>query len=274
MKLKLAISLSALFLIAGSAFGQKPEPAKTPTKSVETKSTKTPAKTIETKSTPLSVKLPTAQEVFAKYVQALGGKEANEKIKTRLVKGTIELTPVGIKGTVESYMSAPDKSYTKSNLQGVGEIIEGFDGTTAWSLNPIQGNRDKDGEELLQTKLINNFYRETNLNKLYPKMEVKGTEKVGDKETYVVVATPNGLAPETFYFDVKSGLLVRADSIIVTPEGKMPAKTFYEDVREVDGIKLPYKIRVVLPQFEIVTNITEIKHGITIEGSKFTKPKA
>jgi hypothetical protein len=159
-------------------------------------------------------------------------------------------------------------------LQGIGEIIEGFDGTTAWSLNPIQGNRDKEGEELTQTKLINNFYRETNLEKLYPKMEVKGIEKVGDKDAYVVVATPNGSAPETFYFDSKSGLLIRADSTLVSPEGKMPAKTFYEDFREIDGIKLPYKLRVVLPQFEIITILTEVKHGVAVEADKFIKPKS
>ncbi len=269
MKLKLATSLTVLFLIAGNAFGQKPEPTKTPSASLGNETPETPVKSV-----PLSVKLPTVQEVLSKYVQAIGGRAANEKIKTRMIKGTVELAPMGIKGTVESYSSAPGKSYTKSNLQGIGEIVEGFDGTTAWSMNPLQGNRTKDGEELLQTKLINNFYREINLEKLYPKMEVKGTEKVGDKETYVVVATPNGLAPETFYFDVKSGLLVRADSTLVSPEGKMPAKTFYEDVREIDGVKMPYKVRVVLPQFEIVTNVTEIKHGVTIEDGKFIKPKA
>jgi len=274
MKLKLAISLTVLFFIAGNTFGQKPEPAKTPVKPVESETTKTPVKTAETKSAPVPVKLPTTQEILSKYVQALGGRGTNEKIKTRMLKGTIELAPMGIKGTVESYMSAPDKSYTKSNLQGIGDIIEGFDGTTAWSSNAIQGSRDKEGEELLQTKMINIFHRETNLEKLYPKMEVKGMEKVGDKDTYVVVATPNGLAPETFYFDVKSGLLVRADSILISPEGKMPGKTFYEDIREIDGIKLPYKVRVVLPQFEIISNITEVKHGVTLEESKFAKPKS
>ena len=261
MKLKLTISLTVLFLIAGNAFGQNPEPAKTPVKSGETK----PALK--------AAKLPTAKKILKNYVKALGGRKASEKIKTRMIKGTIELAPVGIKGTVESYLSAPDKSYTKMNLQGIGEILEVFDGTTAWSMNPIQGNRDKDGEELLQNKLINNFYREINLDKLYPKMEVKGMEKVGDKDTYVVVATPNGLAPETFYFDVKSGLLVRADMTIVSPEGKIPAKTFYEDYREVDGIKLPFKSRVVLPQYEAISTITEVKHGIKIEDNMFSKPK-
>ena len=189
------------------------------------------------------------------------------------MKGTVEIAPMGIKGTLESQAVAPDKSHTKMNLAGIGESVESYDGKVSWSANPLQGNRDKTGEELLQTKLISNFHREINLEKLYPKMEVKGIEKIGEKDAYVVVGTPEGLAPETFYFDKQSGLILRTDSVFVSPEGKMPAKTFYEDFREVDGVKIPHKIRAVLPQFEIITIVTEIKHGAPIDDAKFAKPK-
>ena len=261
MKLKSILFLTFVFTIAVNVFGQK------------TETTKPPAMKTDGDKPAQTAKLPTAKEILDKYVAAIGGRAANEKFKTRAMKGTFELTPMGIKGTIESYAAAPDKTYTKTNLAGIGEIIDSYDGKTAWTVNPIQGNRDKTGEELLQTKLINNFYRETNLEKLYPKMEVKGVEKIGDRETYVVAATPEGLAPETFYFDKQTGLLVRADSTLVSPEGKMPAKAFYEDFREIDGVKMPHKIRVVLPQFEIITNITEIKNGVALEDSKFAKPK-
>ena len=261
MKLKSILFLTLVLTIAGNTFGQKTETAKPG--AVKPNGDK-PAQT---------AKLPTAKEILDKYVAAIGGRAANEKFKTRATKGTLELAPMGVKGAIESYAAAPDKSYTKMNMAGIGEIIDSYDGKTAWSINPIQGNRDKTGEELLQTKLISNFYRETNLEKLYPKMEVKGVEKIGDREAYVVTATPEGLAPETFYFDRQNGLLVRSDSTIISPEGKMPAKTFYEDYREVDGAKTPHKIRVVLPQFEIITIMTEIKNGVAVEDSLFAKPK-
>jgi len=255
MKLKTITLLSLVLTFSISAFGQKTETAKPAAK---------PA---------TAAKLPTVKEILNKYVAALGGRAANERIKTRTMKGTFELAPMGIKGTMETYSAAPGKSYTKTNLQGIGEIVEGFDGTTAWSMNPIQGNRDKTGEELVQSKLINNFYREINLDKLYSKMEVKSAEKLGARDVYVVTATATGLDPETFYFDKQTGLLVRSDSVLVSPEGKMPAQAFYEDVREIDGIKLPFNIRVVLPQFEAITVITEIKHNIPVEDAKFAKPK-
>jgi len=267
MKLKLSITLTVLFAMATTAFGQKEITKTTP----ETK-TKTEIKTVETK-TP-AVKMPTAQEVLAKYVQAIGGRVNYEKTKSRMTKGSVEIPAAGIKGTFENYAAAPGKLLNKVTLPGIGDIIEGFDGTTAWSINPIQGNRDKQGEELAQSRLTYNFYRDINLDKLYPKMEVKGMEKLGDKDVYVLVGTPENLPSETFYFDAKSGLLLRQDSTVVSPEGKIPTKTFLEDVREVDGVKIPFKIRSILPQFEIIITASEVKNNVTVEDAMFTKPKA
>lgn len=223
--------------------------------------------------TATNANLPTAQEIINKYVAAIGGREANEKIKSRMIKATVELSPMGLKGEAESYTAAPNKYYNRLNLAGVGEIIEGFDSTTAWSINPLQGNRDKEGQELLQTKLSSNFYREINLDKLYSNWQVKGVEKVGERDTYVLIGTPEGLDPETFYFDTETGILLRNDSTLISPQGNAASKVFYEDVREVDGVKVPFKIRNVLSNLEIITTVTEVKNNVTVEDSKFTKPQ-
>jgi hypothetical protein len=259
MKLKSIILLSLIFIIAGNIFAQKTDPPKAPVKPADVK-------------TPPAPKMPAVSEILAKYVQALGGREANEKIKTRVSKGTIEISPMGIKGTVEEYRAAPDKYHSAGNLTGLGLLIEAYDGKTAWSSNPVQGNRDKTGQELLQAKLASNFYREINLDKLYLKIEVKGIEKVGDKDAYVVIATPDGIPSETFYFDTVSGLLVRSDSTAITPEGNMAITVFYDDYRSVDGGKTPFKMRAVTPQFELVTTLTEVINNQSISDAKFQKP--
>lgn len=265
MKLKISILLTVLFSITLSVFGQKDTgKAANGTKTSETK-------TADEKSA--AGKMPSVQQILANYMQAVGGKKAGEKIKSRMSKGTIELAPMGVKGTFENYAAAPNKSASKLTLAGIGEFYEGFDGTTAWAINPVQGSRDKQGEELAQAKLTSDFYREANLAKLFSKMELKGIEKVGADDAYVVVAMPDNLPAETFYFDTKSGLLVRQDTTSITPEGKMPGKTFFEDYREIDGIKVPFKTRSILPQAEIITTFTEIKNNVAIEDSKFAKPK-
>src|SRR5215207_5279386 len=110
---------------------------------------------------------PTAQEPFRKHVEAMGGRATAEKIKSRVTKGTVEVKPAGITGTFETYSKAANKNLAILNLTGFGEILDGFDGTEAWTKNPVQGLRSKDGEELEQTKLTGDFYYEFNFEKIY-----------------------------------------------------------------------------------------------------------
>lgn len=258
MKLKNTIFLATVLMItAAAAFGQTPKPE---------------GKAPEAKPTP-AAKLPTVKEILDRYVQASGGREAIRKVQTRTMKGTVEIAPMGVKGTMESFAAAPDKSYSRMTLGGIGDIVEAFDGKTAWSVNPIQGSRDKTGDELAQTKINTDFHRELNFDKLYQKMDVKGVEKMGDREVYVIVAVPNGLEPQTFYFDKQTGLLLREDLTVMSPEGKVPTKNHYEDYREVDGIKMPFKVRSVSPQFEVIMTLTEIKNDVKVDENMFVKPK-
>lgn len=220
-----------------------------------------------------SVKLPTAREIVARYEKALGGREANEKIKSWTTKGTVELSPMGARGTFETIASAPNRLLNKVHLEGLGDIINGFDGTTAWTINPLQGSRELTGTELLQTKFSSDFYRNVALEKQYPKMEVTGIEKVNGKDAYVVVGTPEGLPASTMYFDTASGLLVRTDDTFVSPEGKQPVSLFIEEMKQVDGVMVPSKMRTKLPAFEMTMTVSDIKSGPEIPASQFARPK-
>src|SRR5262249_28345881 len=86
-------------------------------------------------------KMPTAEQVVDKYIQAIGGKAAYEKLNTRMEKGTFEFPAMGATGSVEGYSKAPNKNIVVVSIEGVGEFKQGFTGTEAWSLNPMSGMR-------------------------------------------------------------------------------------------------------------------------------------
>lgn len=218
-------------------------------------------------------KLPTVKEILDNYVKALGGRDAILKVKSRITTGTIELVPMNLKGKFEGYSAPEARSYTKMTIDGVGDLLEGSDGKTGWAINPIQGNRDKSGSEFLQSQLNANFYRDTKLDKLFSKIEVKGVEKVDGREAYVVSAVADGLPPETWYFDTQTGLMVRSDLTAISPEGNQPMSVFYEDMRKVDGILIPFRLRTQTTQFTMIMTATEVKHPASIDESKFAKPK-
>jgi hypothetical protein len=116
------------------------------------------------------------------------------------------------------------------------------------------------------------FYQELNYKKNYAKMEVKGKEKVGSYETYVIEATPAEGSPEKLYFDVNTGLLVRHDAEAETPQGKQVMETYREDFKVVDGIQIPHTTKQVSPAVTFVIKITEVKNNVEIDSAKFNKP--
>lgn len=214
------------------------------------------------------VELPAAKALFTKYVEALGGREALEKVKSRVETGTVELLPYGLQGTFEISAKAPDKQLVSISLPQVGDILDGFDGTRGWASNPMEGFRLKAGEELARSKQEEDFYWELNLEKYYPNAEVTGIEKDEAREWYVVKAD----ADTTLYFDSKTGLLIRSDREAVTSQGKIPTKTYIDEYRKVGDLTQPSAVRQILPEAEFRFKIEEEKFNVDIDDSKFAPP--
>ena len=225
----------------------------------------------DTKASPA---LPTADQIIEKYVQAIGGKAAIEKQTSRVSKGSLEISAVGLKGTAEVYEKAPNMTATIINLDGFGLVREGFDGKIAWSQDPQMGLREKAGAELASAKLDAEFFKPLRVKQLYPKLVVKGKDKIGDKEVYVLEATPAESAVETWYFDTQTGLMLRQDSEREGPMGKQPVQIFFDNYKDVDGIKLAFTLRQVTPQFSVDIKIDDVKHNVPIDDAKFAKPAA
>lgn len=217
-------------------------------------------------------KLPTADQILDKYVQAIGGKAAHEKLTTRVAKGTFEIPAMGAGGALEIYAKAPNKAYLMITIEGFGVVQQGYTGTMGWEDNPQTGMRELSGAEASAAKLDSVFHRDVKLKELYPKMEVKGKEKVGASDTYVVVGTPTEGPATTFYFDAQSGLLLRADTVRETQQGTMAVREYFEDYKEMDGIKAPSTIKQESDAISFVLRLTEIKHNVPIEDTKFNKP--
>ncbi|MBK9154995.1 MAG: hypothetical protein IPM25_12380 [Chloracidobacterium sp.] len=217
---------------------------------------------------------PTVREILDRYVTALGGREAITKINTRVSRGTVELIPMNLKGSFETIAAAEASSFSKISIGGIGDMLEGSDGKSGWSINPITGSRDKSGPELAQAKLINDFYRDIRLEKLFPRIELKGTDKVGERAVYVLTGAADGLPAETWYFDKETGLMVKSEFVAISPEGNTAMTVAYEDYRNVDGVMTAFRIRTQTPQFELVLNATEVKNGVPIDEAVFKRPKS
>lgn len=216
--------------------------------------------------------LPKVDEILDRNIKVLGGREVIEKMTSRTAKGSIELEGMGMSGTVETFAKAPNKNAVVITLSGFGTVNNVFDGTNGWSADPMSGLRELSGSELSTLKRDSDFFGPLNLKKNYSKLEVKGKEKVGSSDAWVIEATPAEGSPEKFYFDAESGLLIRHDAEREGPQGKMTIEIYTSDYKEVDGIKLAHSIRQVTPAFTISIKLTEVKHNAAIEDARFSKP--
>jgi hypothetical protein len=214
---------------------------------------------------------PTIDQVLDKAVTALGGRAAMEKVTSRTGTGTIEIPDAGMSGSIQVYEKAPNMNAVVIDLGGM-QIRQAFDGTVAWEDNPQTGMREKTGVELAEAKREATFNPELKMKQLYPKMTVRGREKVGASDAWVVDAVPAEGSPVVFFFDVESGLPVRMDATRDTPQGAIQVQAFLEDYRAIDGVKVAHVLRQVTPMFTMTMRLTEVKHNVTLDDKMFKKP--
>src|SRR5215216_7619603 len=154
----------------------------------------------EPQRTNATATVPPVDQILDRYVQAIGGKAAVEKLKTRVMKGLL-IAPGG-SAPIEIYEKAPNKFLIIINSPASGISQNGFDGSVAWSQNPQRGLREMSGPDVENFKREYNLHREIKLKELYPKMMVKRREKIGEQEAYLVEAITTDGISEAMYFDV------------------------------------------------------------------------
>src|SRR5215467_8793250 len=212
-----------------------------------------------------SEQLPAVDQILSRYVQALGGKAAIERVTSMALTGTVEAQTAGLKGKAEMIAHVPNKYLLRIDIDGMGAFTQGFDGTAGWAQDPINGIRDVSGLELAQLKRDADLHREIHLKEIYAKLVVKGKEKVGTSDAYVVEGTlPEG-GSEKLYFNTQSGLLLRTDAVTRSPQGEIPVEAYIEDYKEVNGVKIPVTLRQVTSVFTSTIKFTDVRTNVEIE---------
>ena len=215
---------------------------------------------------------PTVDQIVERYQQAVGGRAAWLKLKSRSSMGTVEVPSMNLSGTVVIHEKAPDKILTIIIMAG-SAFRQGFDGKVGWAEDPQDGLREESSLELAEAKRQADFYGPFDMHQQYAKLVSLGSEKVGDRDAYVVEASlPEGGQPDKLYFDAQSGLPMRIVSQHHTPEGASEFLEEFSDYREVDGIKLPFTISQSGSGPGFTVRMNEVHHNVAFEDSEFAKP--
>jgi outer membrane lipoprotein-sorting protein len=218
---------------------------------------------------------PTGEEVLDRYIEATGGKEAYEKVKSRVVSGKMSIPAQGVSGDIQIFQKAPNFTYMTISIPQLGGKIErGFDGEVGWEKNPMTGTRIVEGEEKQQLIRESTINSEINWRDNYTKVENLGTEQVDGKKTYKVKMTSKNGNEETRYYDADSGLLLKSEMTVKNAQGEFPIVATPSDWREVDGIKMPFKSTQSLTSvgLEQILQLEKIENNTDIPDDKFELP--
>lgn len=226
----------------------------------------------------LGLNEPTAAQILDDYIQAMGGAEKLAKLKSFTATGK-SLGFAGLGGTAafQIFAQAPDErgmwiNFPEHPDRGVSAWT--YDGKAGWISSPrgFLGEYELTGNDLAGARLDGVISFPGSIKTAFPKWRVGLEDTVGDREVYVVQgSSPDGLLG-TFYFDKETHLLLRYVRQTPSPVGRISIQQDFEDYRDVDGIKFPFKYSFLWLDGRFTANIAEVQVNPSIDRAKFAKP--
>jgi len=208
-------------------------------------------------------------QLLNKYVTALGGAQAIQKVSTRLGKGTIALR--ANKFSFDVVEKAPNKRLSVMHLPN-GDSITAFDGNFGWLANPGQPVRDMSGAELDAARLDADFYFPLRVKELFTEFRAGKSEKIGDRDVTSLAGIKEGQPPLKLYFDPQSGVLVRLLRYAESPLGRVPTQIDYADYREVNGVRTPFRWTISRPGGRFTIQLENVQQNVPIDDARFARP--
>jgi hypothetical protein len=213
-----------------------------------------------------------ADQIFDRYLQAVGGTARLAALTSFTAKGTYEgFDTLFAKVPVDIFAQAPNR-YTTTVHMSAGDSVRVYNGSGGWMAGPdtavplltlTSGNLDRARLEALVAFPIG-------LKQAFSQWRV-GRAVMNDQEVRVVQGAENGQAVLNLYFD-ELGMLVRLVRWTVTPVGFVPTQIDYSDFRDVAGVKIPFRRQVSQTYMQMTIELTSVQPNVTIDAARFARP--
>ncbi len=231
-----------------------------------------PSENPNVRDLPPDITKTTADQVFDKYIKAVGGADRLATFTSFTAKGTYSGFDTSLeKIPMELYGRAPGQQTMVVHFFN-GASTRTFDGRNGWMAGPdtplplvtlTAGNLDRARVEAL-------LWFPLGLRQAFSQWRV-GRVLIGDDEVEVVQGITEGQAPANFYFD-QSGLLIRLVRWTRTPVGFVPTQIDFSDYRDVAGVKMPFHKAVSQTYMQMKVDLTDVQPNMAIDPSRFSQP--
>jgi hypothetical protein len=215
---------------------------------------------------------PTAAQILDAYVAATGGLAVYDKEMNSVSKAILDIPAAGIKIDVTVYAARPNQLRSTAQAPALGSIDRGTDGTIFWERSTMQGPRILEGAELAEALHDAAFEGLAYWRESYDSVAVAGVDTVAGNPCYKVVMKAKNGKLRAYFFDQKSKLLVKSQSVVTSPMGDIPVEAYVTDYQKIgDALRSMKTTMKVMGQDRIIT-VTGVEYNVDIPDSIFAIP--
>lgn len=213
-------------------------------------------------------------DIIKKNIDAHGGLEKLKAVKTMKASGKI--TPQGLEIPITLQQKRPGMVRMDVTFQGKS-MVQAYDGSTAWKIDPFQGNPDpekvagddlKDLEEQsdLDGPLVD-YKTKGHTVELLGKEDMEGTP------VYKLKLTLKGGDVRNIYIDAENYLELKVTSKRKTPGGEVDVDQYLGNYKLVNGLMFAFSIDTKVNGQSVNTiTIDKIETNVPVEDSVFKMP--
>lgn len=224
---------------------------------------------------PLPDRAKEVDQIFAKYIEGIGGAQRWGAIKSFVAEGTYAGWDTShVEVPVEFFASAPNR-FTTVVHRKEGNNIFVFDGTNAWfsgvdaaapnfTLQYTGGNLDGARIEALVA------VAPQSIQKAYSRWQVS-EDAIDDTPVTILQGTNQGQLPVNLYFD-EAGTLVRLVRWADTAVGPVPTRFDFSDYREVGGVRRPFQWVRAWTNNRVVFKLKDVRTNAPVDAARFQRP--
>ena len=209
----------------------------------------------------VSLQAQTPQQILDRYTKAVDPEGKLAAVQGFRSEGTFEMAAAGISASFISMQRRPNQMSTTIVIAGMGEMKQGFDGTTAWSNDPMQGPRILTGPEAAAFTDGADFRAMTRPTDLFSTMELAGEGDVAGEKCLKVKLTWKSGRVSTECYSVSTGLILETAGTQATQQGEINTVGRFSDYKNVNGFLMPHKVVNAMMGFEQVLTITKVEVG-------------
>jgi outer membrane lipoprotein-sorting protein len=213
-------------------------------------------------------------ELVGKALDAQGGVAAFKAVQSQ--KATGKIMTQGMEMPITLLTARPNLMRVEVSVMGMS-MVQAFDGTTGWSINPMTGSQDPQPMGEFETK---NARLQADMDGPLQNWEARGWvgEYIGQEDVEGTAAhrlridTGQDIVIE-LWLDAESFLPLKQNSKVKFEQQEIESQMYFSDYRTVSGLVVPFALETRQGDQVMMNMIFDsIEFGVAIDPTVFAMP--